>query len=96
MTQDKLTAILANPSLDEGCVEALYDAWAAARDEALVAYRVWCLAPEDEKADAHAVYVAAADREAAAADVFMSAQRGDGAARDDAGQVSPIGTAAGE
>jgi hypothetical protein len=41
--------------------------WHAARDEALLAYRIWCSAPGADKGDAYAAYVAAADREAAAA-----------------------------
>jgi hypothetical protein len=48
--------------------EELYDAWQAARDQALLAYRIWCAAPSDEQGDAYAAHLAAEDREAAAAD----------------------------
>ena len=50
--------------------EELYDAWCAARDEALLAYEAWCTAPWAAKAEAHAVYVAAFDREVAATELY--------------------------
>jgi hypothetical protein len=45
----------------------LRQAWMAAREEALAAYRWWCDAATDERRLAYAVYLAAADREDAAA-----------------------------
>jgi hypothetical protein len=47
--------------------DQLRQAWMAAREEALAAYRWWCDATTDERRLAYAVYVAAADREDAAA-----------------------------
>jgi hypothetical protein len=47
--------------------QQLRQAWMAAREEALAAYRWWCDAATDERRFAYAVYVAAADREDAAA-----------------------------
>jgi hypothetical protein len=46
----------------------LRDRWHVARDEALMAYRVWCEAASADKRDAHAAYLAAADRESAGAE----------------------------
>jgi hypothetical protein len=43
------------------------DAWRAARDGALLAYRCWTAAEPGETADAYAAYRAAEEREAAAA-----------------------------
>lgn len=48
--------------------EELREAWKSARDQALLAYRVWSDAAPREKRDAYVAYIAAADREAAAAD----------------------------
>jgi hypothetical protein len=45
----------------------LRDAWRVARDEAVLAYRDWCSADEDEVDAAYWTYLAAADREHAAA-----------------------------
>jgi hypothetical protein len=38
-------------------------AWECARDEAHLAFRLWCRAPYGAKRDAYAAYRAAADRE---------------------------------
>lgn len=48
--------------------EELHEEWRSARNQALLAYRVWSQAASLEKRDAYVAYVAAADREAAAAD----------------------------
>jgi hypothetical protein len=45
-------------------------AWMSAREEARLAYRAWVEAPDDERADAFAVYRAAEEREEAAARAF--------------------------
>jgi hypothetical protein len=42
-------------------------AWELARDEAHLAFRLWCHAPTDRKRDAYTAYRAAADREDVAA-----------------------------
>ncbi len=52
----------------QGRSEELHEEWRSARNQALLAYRVWSQAASREKRDAYAAYVAAADREAAAAD----------------------------
>jgi hypothetical protein len=38
-------------------------AWETARDQAHVAFRLWCAAPYGSKGEAYAAYRAAADRE---------------------------------
>lgn len=48
----------------------LFDAWMFAEADATLALASWRLAPEDEKRDAYAAYVAALDREAQAAGVL--------------------------
>jgi hypothetical protein len=48
-----------------------YRAWTGARDDARAAFRRWCAANVDDRADAYAAYRAAADREDAAADWFL-------------------------
>jgi hypothetical protein len=52
------------PGADGG---TLLDAWHAARDDALRAYRAWRASTRGRTAEAFAVYLAADDREAAAA-----------------------------
>jgi hypothetical protein len=73
MTHDKLTAVLEKPVLSLDVLLELYDAWAAARDEARFAYVHWCGAPYGRKAAAYAVYLAGSDREDAAAGMFLRA-----------------------
>ena len=41
-------------------------AWECARDEAHLAFRLWCHAPYGRKRDAYHAYLAATDREDAA------------------------------
>jgi hypothetical protein len=67
---DALTAQSASPSARAWLADELYDAWRAARGEALTAYRDWSDAKEAVKRDAYAVYLAAADRESAAAATY--------------------------
>jgi hypothetical protein len=55
------------PDLRAEITEELHHAWSVARDEALLAYRQWCNAGEDEEDPAYFAYVAAVDREEAAA-----------------------------
>jgi hypothetical protein len=55
------------PDLRPEIREDLHDAWAAARDEAIIAYHEWCAACEDDREHAYYAYLAAADREEAAA-----------------------------
>lgn len=53
-----------------------HEAWKSARDQALLAYRVWSEAASREKRDGYVAYVAATDREAAAADHVRATARG--------------------
>jgi hypothetical protein len=55
------------PDLRPAVREDPQDAWTAARDEALLAYREWYAASELDQEHAYYVYLAAADREEAAA-----------------------------
>jgi hypothetical protein len=48
-------------------------AWELARDEAHLAFRLWCHAPNDRKREAYTAYRAAADREDVAAAALMTA-----------------------
>jgi len=61
-------AFTANPALQP--FETRHRAWAAARQEARLAYRHWARADEAERAMAFVVYRAAEEREAAAARAF--------------------------
>jgi hypothetical protein len=45
----------------------LWDAWRSAATEATVKLRIWCTAPNEDKAEAHVAYLAALDREEHAA-----------------------------
>jgi hypothetical protein len=45
----------------------LWDAWEYAASEATLKLRIWTTAPREDKAHAHAAYVAALDREEHAA-----------------------------
>jgi hypothetical protein len=47
-------------------------AWELARDEAHLAFRLWCNARYGEKREAYAAYRAAADREDVAAAALMT------------------------
>jgi hypothetical protein len=47
-------------------------AWECARDDAHLAFRIWCEAPLGAKRDAYAAYRAAADREDVAISALMS------------------------
>jgi hypothetical protein len=47
-------------------------AWECARDEAQLAYRLWCHAPHEHKREAYAAYRAAADREDTAVAALMT------------------------
>ena len=47
-------------------------AWECARDDAHLAFRVWCDAPLGFKRDAYAAYRAAADREDTAVSALMT------------------------
>ena len=47
-------------------------AWECARDDAHLAFPVWCEAPLDSKRDAYTSYRAAADREDVAIAALMS------------------------
>jgi hypothetical protein len=47
-------------------------AWECARDDAHLAFRVWCDAPRGAKRDAYTAYRAAADREDVAIAVLMT------------------------
>ena len=67
MNTHDLIANLDIPDLRPEIRDDLRDAWAAARDEALLAYRDWCAAGDNERELAYHAYVAAADREEAAA-----------------------------
>ena len=48
-------------------------AWESARDDAHLAFRIWCDAPLGAKRDAYAAYRAAADREDVAVAALMTA-----------------------
>jgi hypothetical protein len=48
-------------------------AWETARDEAQLAYRVWCQTPYGNKREAYAAYRAAADREDVAVAALIGA-----------------------
>jgi hypothetical protein len=48
-------------------------AWECARDDAHLAFRLWCHAPYGAKRDAYAAYRAAADREDVALTALMRA-----------------------
>jgi hypothetical protein len=48
-------------------------AWETARDEARLAFRVWCETPYGNKREAYAAYRAAADREDVAVAALMEA-----------------------
>jgi hypothetical protein len=48
-------------------------AWETARDDAHLAFRLWCHAPYGAKREAYAVYRAAADREDVAISALMTA-----------------------
>jgi hypothetical protein len=48
-------------------------AWECARDDAHLAFRIWCEAPVRAKRDAYTVYRAAADREDVAIAALMTA-----------------------
>jgi hypothetical protein len=48
-------------------------AWESARDDAHLAFRLWCEAPLTARRDAYAVYRAAADREDMAVAALMTA-----------------------
>jgi hypothetical protein len=48
-------------------------AWESARDDAHLAFRVWCHAPYGTKREAYTAYRAAADREDSAAAALMTA-----------------------
>ena len=74
MTPDKLTAVLDTPYLSRDVLLELYDAWAAARDDARSDYLAWCAAPYGEKAAAYTTYLAGTDREDAAAATFLRAR----------------------
>jgi hypothetical protein len=69
MTPDTLELIngLDMPDLRPEIREELQHAWRVARDEAVIAYREWCEAGEDDLGLGYAAYAAAADREEAAA-----------------------------
>jgi hypothetical protein len=47
-------------------------AWECARDDAHLAFRLWCEAPPGAKRDAYAAYRAAADREDVAVTALMT------------------------
>jgi hypothetical protein len=51
----------------------VYQAWQAAAEDAENAFRAWCSAPSDGRAEAYAVYRAAADREDVAAERWLVA-----------------------
>lgn len=69
MSTDTLDLIssLDFPDLRPEIRQELHDAWRVARDEALLAYRVWTDALEEQMDAAYFAYLAAADREEAAA-----------------------------
>jgi hypothetical protein len=48
-------------------------AWECARDEAHLAFRLWCHAPYGTKREAYVTYLAAADREDSATAALMAA-----------------------
>jgi hypothetical protein len=48
-------------------------AWECARDDAHLAFRLWCAAPLDGKRDAYTAYRAAADREDVAVAALITA-----------------------
>jgi hypothetical protein len=48
-------------------------AWEGARDDAHLAFRLWCDAPLGDKCDAYTAYRAAADREDVAVAALMTA-----------------------
>jgi hypothetical protein len=48
-------------------------AWECARDDAHLAFRLWCAAPYGTKGEAYAAYRAAADREDVAIAALMTA-----------------------
>jgi hypothetical protein len=48
-------------------------AWECARDDAHLAFRLWCDAPPRSKLDAYTAYRAAADREDVAVAALMTA-----------------------
>ena len=48
-------------------------AWELARDDAHLAFRIWCEAPFEAKREAYVAYRAAADREDVAVAALMSA-----------------------
>ena len=48
-------------------------AWECARDDAHLAFRLWCHAPYGHKREAYVAYLAATDREDSAAAAFMTA-----------------------
>jgi hypothetical protein len=66
-------ATVALPVLRHEAREELHHAWRVARDEAVLAYRDWCAAEEEDVDDAYFAYIAAADREQAA---VLHLQRG--------------------
>jgi hypothetical protein len=47
-------------------------AWECARDDAHLAFRLWCDAPRQSKRDAYTAYRAAADREDVAISALMT------------------------
>ena len=47
-------------------------AWECARDDAHLAFRLWCEAPRNSKRDAYTAYRAAADREDVAITALMT------------------------
>jgi hypothetical protein len=53
----------------------LWEAWKLAASEATVKLRIWCTAPSEDKARAHASYLAALDREEHAALVLVNGLR---------------------
>ena len=52
--------------------DELGDRWRSARDQAVMAYRIWCDAPRADKRDAYAAYLAAVDREDASTEELRS------------------------
>jgi hypothetical protein len=48
-------------------------AWECARDDAHLAFRLWCAAPQDARRDAYTAYRAAADREDVAVAALITA-----------------------
>jgi hypothetical protein len=64
---DRLSMGMTLPSTDRRL------AWECARDDAHLAFRLWCEAPRTFKRDAYTAYRAAADREDVAVAALMTA-----------------------